>query len=544
MEAAAVARSGTFSPAQGQRAVEGERPEASRSYPAGMADPLLRLDATSVSVQPGGQAQVGVTVTSASDIVEGYRLSVLGSQPSRWAEVVPPTVNVYPGAEATAVVVFSPPSGTGAASGTFPFAVKATSTESADASSVVEGTVELGRVAGLQAKIIPVTSTGRWRGRHVIRLDNGGNAPARLRLVATDPDANLGFYVSPDVVDLPIGGSTTVRLSARARRPFLRGSPVRHPFQVVGEPLAPAAGPAPATPYGDPNRAVVDAALLQIPILTRAFVTLASLVLVAAVAGGAWAWTRPQGAPGSLAKLGTPPRPEDFQVVGSDATSMRLRWKPVDQIDAYGLQHVDPATHDSVLEDPVNGSLNATLVSGLAPGTKACFKLLAIRSGLRGPTTDEVCARTAAAPASPSPSASPTPPATSPSSPGQGSSSPAAPSSPAATATPGQSTPPPTGGPLGGGKWVLIASASPQFSAVAQDDADQVTAQLQAAGLANAQTVDSRQYPTLKRPGVLATDAWLALAGPYDTQAAAQQDCTKAATVSGTFCLVTQPEPS
>src|SRR3954452_6758666 len=160
-EAAAAARSGTFCPGRGRWRVEGRRAEASRSYPADMADPLLRLDATSVTVQPGGQAQVGVTVTSASDIVEGYSLSVVGAQPSQWAEVVPPTVNVYPGAEATAVVVFSPPSGTGAASGRFPFGVKAASTESADASSVVEGTVELGAVSGLQAKIVPVTSSGR-----------------------------------------------------------------------------------------------------------------------------------------------------------------------------------------------------------------------------------------------------------------------------------------------------------------------------------------------------------------------------------------------
>ncbi len=510
-----------------------------------MADPLLRLDATSVSVQPGGQARVGVTVTSTSDIVEGYRLSVLGAQPSQWAEVVPPTVNVFPGEEATASVVFSPPTGTGAASGVFPFAVKATSTESADASTVAEGTVELGGVSGLQAKIIPVTSTGRWRGRHVIRLDNWGNAPARLRLVATDQDATLGFYVSPDVVELPIGGHASVRLSARARRPFLRGSGVRHAFQVVGEPLTATSGPAPATPYGDPSRPVVDAALQQIPILTRAVVTLAGLVLVAAVAGGVWAWTRPQGAPGSLAKLGTPAEPEDFQVVGSDATSIRLSWKPVDQIDAYGLQHVDPATHDAVLEDPVNGSLNATVVGGLAPDTKACFKLLAIRSGLRGPTTDEVCARTGAAPASPSPSASPSatpPPASTP--PPPPSSPPPGSASPSGTATPTTGQSGATGGPLGGGKYVIVASAFPQISATAEDDAKQLASQLQAAGLANAQSLDSRQYPTLKRPGAIAVDSWLAVVGPYDSQAAAEQDCTKVKTVPTTFCLVTQPQPS
>lgn len=91
---------------------------------------------------------------------------------------------------------------------------------------------------------------------------------------------------------------------------------------------------------------------------------------------------------------------------------------------------------------------------------------------------------------------------------------------------------------------MLIASAFPQSSGAAQPAAEAITVQLQAAGLATAQTLDSRQYPTLKRPGVVATDSWLSVSGPYEAQDAATQDCVKAATVPGTFCLVTQAEPS
>ena len=46
-----------------------------------MADPVLRLDSTSVSVEPGGQAQVVVSITSASSIVEGFALDVVGPEP-------------------------------------------------------------------------------------------------------------------------------------------------------------------------------------------------------------------------------------------------------------------------------------------------------------------------------------------------------------------------------------------------------------------------------------------------------------------------------
>ncbi len=75
-------------------------------------------------------------------------------------------------------------------------------------SAVVEGDLDLGRVFGLQAKISPVTSTGRWRGRHLVQFTNWGNAPVRLKLTPTDPDEKLGFVVHPEIVEVPIGATT------------------------------------------------------------------------------------------------------------------------------------------------------------------------------------------------------------------------------------------------------------------------------------------------------------------------------------------------
>jgi hypothetical protein len=169
---------------------------------------------------------VTVTVTNPGTVVEGYRLQVLGPT-APWAEVVPPEVSVYPQQEVTAAVVFSPPTGTSAPGGLQPFGVIARSTLNPQVSAVAEGDVEIGQVYGLQAKIVPVTSAGRWRGRHVIPLSNWGNAPAQLRLTASDPDDALGFYVSPEIVTLPPGGQVSVRITARTKKPFLRGTPAR-----------------------------------------------------------------------------------------------------------------------------------------------------------------------------------------------------------------------------------------------------------------------------------------------------------------------------
>ena len=260
---------------------------------------MIRLDSDRVAVEPGGQAQVGVTISNPGSIVEGYTLDVVGEGPSSWAQVIPAELSVYPQQEARAFVTFSPPAGTAAPSGTNAFGVRARSTVDPDTSAVAEGDVEIGKVFGLQAKIVPVTSSGRWRGRHVVQLSNWGNAPAKLRMVASDPDAALGFYVRPDVVELPLGGTATVRMSVRTRKPFLRGSAVRLPFSVVGERADAGAsadpGPTPAMAYADPSRPVVDGAFNQKPILSAGFIALLGLVAVAVVGLVAYLVLRPDG---------------------------------------------------------------------------------------------------------------------------------------------------------------------------------------------------------------------------------------------------------
>ena len=83
-----------------------------------MTDPIIQLETTQLSVEPGGQGRTLVTVRNLGNIVEGFALQVLGEGVSEWSEVTPAEVQVYPEQEATAVVVFSPPAGNTTRSGT------------------------------------------------------------------------------------------------------------------------------------------------------------------------------------------------------------------------------------------------------------------------------------------------------------------------------------------------------------------------------------------------------------------------------------------
>lgn len=511
-----------------------------------MADPVVRLDTTRVAVEPGGQAQVVVTITSASSIVEGFALDLLGAEPTRWAEVVPPSVDVYPGAEATAVIVFSPPASASAPSGEFAFGLRARSTEDPDASAVAEGDVTLGKVSGLQAKIIPVTSSGRWRGRHVIQLSNWGNTPVQLQLVAADPDAALGFYLRPDLVDLPIGGSATVRLTVRTRKPFLRGTPVRLPFQVIGEPADAPPGPRTASPYGDPSRPVVDAALNQKPILSRSFVTVVALALLAAVAGGAYAFTRDPPAATSLEQLGPPEKPQDFTVVATGPTTLKASWTPIAEITGYKLLDLDPPDKVVRATIPVDGSLGQKVIPELLPDTLYCYKLVALRESKQGPPSDEVCVQTPEAPPSPSPtpvdSATPiptppiTPPPGTPPPPPPGASTP-----PVANPTdPGNSSTP---DPLADGVWVVAARTTTQ-EATPETVVTAWVEELRTNGFPNALLMDSTRYPDFRlTPTWKPKPLWLAVLGPYPDEPTARAEAERVQAFTGQSPFVVMPDP-
>src|SRR6478752_2798783 len=258
-----------------------------------MTDPIIQLETTQLTVEPGGQGRTLVTVRNLGNIVEGFALQVLGEGVAEWSEVTPAEVQVYPEQEATAVVVFSPPAGNTTRSGTFPFAVRAESVVDPDASAVAEGDLEIGRVFGLQTRITPVTSSGRWRGKHFIEITNWGNAPVQLKLSAADPDQQLAFLFGPEIMDLPLGVTGHAQLRVRTLKPFLRGAQVRLPFQAVAEPDPPEVPTGPPSMIPNPRRATFDAAFVQRPILSKWVVILGALLLLGIVALVVWLLTRP-----------------------------------------------------------------------------------------------------------------------------------------------------------------------------------------------------------------------------------------------------------
>ncbi len=379
----------------------------------------MGVEPTRVVLEPGGQAPVTVTVRNPGQRVEGYRLTVHGAA-AGWADVVTgadpepgeaDVVRVWPGKESTATVVFTAPAGSAGMAGRLPFAVLARSVVDESSSAAAEGDLEIGRVDGLSATLTPVTSTGRWSGRHTVKVSNWGNAPATLRLVASDADDALDFLVHPERMELRVGGSAVAAVRVRSRRPFLRGQKVRLPFRVVAESDPPPERPVAGPPVSTPQRPVLDGALDQRPVLTRGTVALGLLGALALGAAAVVAVTAEPAPVEEQVVTASLAAPAGLAVEPVDSGSVRLRWEQlVRRPESFRVLQIDPATREQrppVVVQPheADGEQDQLTVDELPPDTEVCFQVAAVVGERRSPSTDPVCGRTR--PAEPSGTPSP-----------------------------------------------------------------------------------------------------------------------------------------
>jgi hypothetical protein len=509
---------------------------------------VVRLETTQLTVEPGGQVRAEFTVLNPGTIVESYTLDVVGEQPIPWVEITPAVLSVYPQQQETATVVFNPPTGPTGPAGTVPFGIRAKSAVDPSNSAVVEGQLEIGQVFGLQAKLTPVTSSGRWRGLHTIQFSNWGNSPARLRIVASDPDQALGFLIRPDVVDVPLGSTVTARIKARTRKPVLRGSTSRLPFKVVGEPDPPRPFGMPETPGVDPGRPVVDGAFTQKPILTRGVITAATVAGAALIGTLAFALTRGGAEAAPTGDGTTLPAKPVLTARATGPSTISLVWTSLTNIDSYGLEYFDQAGGSFKTERGIDAKNNTKPVAGLSPSTLYCFTLFAVNGKLEGPPSAKVCATTlkGTTPPSSTPVSSGTPSGGTSSGPPDGTISTPPPSDPTQG---GQSSVPvgPDAPSFAPGVRIAVIAFQPAGSGIAEQTARDLAAKLQGDGVDAKVLHATGQYPGLTkadRKTPLADD-WVVYLGPPASPDQAVATC-KSETVQKRFdpdspCLVYQP---
>lgn len=227
------------------------------------------LSTQNMAVEPGQEVTCAVTIRNSGGVVDQFTVDVVG-EPAAWATAQPAQVNVLPGESATVTVRFAPPRSPEVMAGPSPFGVRVSSREDPAGSVVEEGTIEVAPFTDLAAEVVPNKAQGSTGAKYEVAVDNLGNYPVPLTLDAVDREDELRFRVQRSTFDLEPGTTAFIRMRARPRRRFLRGQPIRHPFQVV-------------VSTEDGQQVVSDATMVQRQLLPKWLLPVLAALLVLAL---------------------------------------------------------------------------------------------------------------------------------------------------------------------------------------------------------------------------------------------------------------------
>jgi hypothetical protein len=277
---------------------------------------IATLEPANVAVEPGAQGAVVVRVRNGGAIVDRFDLAIVGPM-AAYARADPPSLSLFPGQEAEARIVFSPPRESSPRAGAYPYGVSVRAAADPSGAAVEEGRITVGAFSDASAELVPQTSRGSKRGRHEVIVENRGNAPIDVLVGAADPDRLVDFSVTPDrfVVEPGGRGGTTVRASARDT--FFLGSKQSHPFNVEVRP-------------GKAAPIALRGTLLQGPMLPSWLVPVGGIALAAIVALIAIPRLTGSGSPGTAAvpSVGGTPSPS---LAISPSPSAEVSASPSDQ---------------------------------------------------------------------------------------------------------------------------------------------------------------------------------------------------------------------
>jgi hypothetical protein len=190
------------------------------------------LASRQLSVTPGGSVDATVQVRNNGMLVDQFTVDVVGDA-REWTEVEPRIMNLMPGQDGQISVKFAPPRKPAVNAGFVPFGIRVLSREEPHGSVVEEGTVQVEPFTDLQVELAPKTSKCRSKARHEVVVDNSGNYPIPVELVANDPDDQLKLSLDHNALTVQPGTSAFLRLTAKPHDRFLKGAERRHPFQVT-----------------------------------------------------------------------------------------------------------------------------------------------------------------------------------------------------------------------------------------------------------------------------------------------------------------------
>jgi cytoskeletal protein RodZ len=192
---------------------------------------LSLQEADTLRVEPGQSTSCKLSLANTGSIVEQFTIMVLG-ETAEWTHSDPPVVSLFPGAQQTATLTFSPPRLHTTPAGEIPFAVKVIPSNEPEESVTEEGTITVGSFNDIGAELLPRVATGRVAARQKLAVDSRGNVAVPVAVSAVDAADAVKFRIRPSVLTTAPGEARFIRIRVKPKQRFWKGPPQQKPYKV------------------------------------------------------------------------------------------------------------------------------------------------------------------------------------------------------------------------------------------------------------------------------------------------------------------------
>ncbi|WP_116948352.1 carboxypeptidase regulatory-like domain-containing protein [Jiangella endophytica] len=182
--------------------------------------PRVTASAARLDVEPGGSAELLLTVTNTADVIDGFTVRALGLPPGA-VTARPPLLSLFPDAEGTiAVTVTVPPTHP---AGRHPVVVALDSQHAGPAAETVDLDLAVPRRPAVALAARPSVVRSRGRAEFAVEVANLGNTTLDLTCTAADAGRATSLRFTPATLRLGPGAVATTLVTARAPRRWLGG---------------------------------------------------------------------------------------------------------------------------------------------------------------------------------------------------------------------------------------------------------------------------------------------------------------------------------
>ena len=173
----------------------------------------VELSAAEVPIEPGGTAQLAVTITNKQEHDDHVFIEIEGID-VEWYALPVPALNVAAGESQVARVLFKIARSSQSQAGTYPFVVRAGGMETGE-SGLQQATLTIKPFSALQVELTPKRASSSFMRKTVpfdLRVSNLGNREETLDLYASDPEDGCAYEFETDRITLGPGKTQAVPL--------------------------------------------------------------------------------------------------------------------------------------------------------------------------------------------------------------------------------------------------------------------------------------------------------------------------------------------